>query len=78
MRAYVLVKIEPGADVESLLNSIKQIEGVKSAAAVFGPYDIVVEAEAPDRSALNALIQKILDIKGVAETTTLVVARESS
>ncbi|ASJ10011.1 AsnC family transcriptional regulator [Thermococcus sp. P6] len=73
VRAYVLLTVEIGK-VESVIEEIKQIPGVRKADAVTGPYDAIVHLEAKD---LGELTRKILhdihNIDGVIDTTTAIV-----
>ncbi|ASJ03251.1 AsnC family transcriptional regulator [Thermococcus profundus] len=73
VKAYVLLTIEIGK-VESVIESLKSLQGVIRADAVTGPYDAIVYIEAND---LGELTRKILhdihNIDGVIDTTTAIV-----
>lgn len=73
VKAYVLLTIEIGK-VESVIDSLKSLQGVIRADAVTGPYDAIVYIEAND---LGELTRKILhdihNIDGVIDTTTAIV-----
>lgn len=70
MNAYVLITIDAGK-VMSALAEIKIIDGVKSAHATIGPYDIIsfVEFENPD-DLTNLIVDKIQKVVGVNRTLT--------
>lgn len=71
--AYVFVCTEPGRAFR-VLERVKEIEGVKSANAVTGEFDLVVSAEAEDLSKLGELVvRRIQEVKGVVKTVTAVV-----
>jgi len=73
VNAYSLVSTEPGKTSE-VFAAIKNIEGVKSAEAVAGPYDIVARIEVDSLEKLTkAVFGDIRGISGVTNTTTLIV-----
>ena len=51
---------------------IEEIEGVKTAHTVTGPYDIVVYAELPTADGLQKLTKSIHEIDGVERTETCI------
>jgi DNA-binding Lrp family transcriptional regulator len=70
MQAYVLITIAAGK-VMSALAEIKTIEGVKSAHATIGPYDIIAFVEFGNPDDLTSLIvDKIQKVGGVSRTLT--------
>ncbi len=73
IRAYVLIEILPGA-CGDVVKKIRGIEGVKSAEAATGPYDVIACVEVPNVKALgNLSFVKIQGIEGVKRTLTCVV-----
>jgi DNA-binding Lrp family transcriptional regulator len=72
MQAYVLITTDAGK-VLSALAEIKKIEGVKSAHATIGPYDIIsfIEFEDPD-DLTNLIVDKIQKAGGVSRTLTCI------
>jgi DNA-binding Lrp family transcriptional regulator len=73
VNAYSLVSAEPGKTSE-VFGAIKNIEGVKSAEAVAGPYDIIARIEVDSLEKLTkAVFGDIRGISGVTNTTTLIV-----
>jgi DNA-binding Lrp family transcriptional regulator len=72
VKAYVLMNLI-AEDLSETLKAVKEIKNVNFADAVTGPYDAIVQLEAPDMDELGRLITtKILKIKGVAKTLTCV------
>jgi DNA-binding Lrp family transcriptional regulator len=72
--AYVLVEGAPGKNVKNVRDQIRNIKGAVSAELVTGPYDIVVQVQAKEMNDLTQIVtDKLLSIKGVGKTITLVV-----
>ena len=70
---YSLISTEPGKTTE-VFQKIKRVEGVKSAEAVAGPYDIVARIEVDSLEKLTKTVfGDIRGIRGVTNTTTLIV-----
>ena len=71
MRAYILVRTEPGEAGRHVSREIRKLKGVSSAEDVTGPYDVVVEV---DTSSLRELGSEILSrlhaVPGIARTIT--------
>lgn len=73
VNAYSLISAEPGKTGE-VFKAVKKIEGVKSAEAVAGPYDIVARIEVDSLEKLTkSIFGDIRSIPGVTNTTTLIV-----
>ncbi len=70
MNACVLLKVVP-TKAESILNSIKKIEGVKKAYFTYGRFDIAVFLEIKDYAELRRITTVINSINGVRSTETL-------
>jgi DNA-binding Lrp family transcriptional regulator len=58
-RAFFLLNTERGS-VEETVNALKQIEGVKSADRVTGPYDVIAVLEEEDLMAMEDLEARIV------------------
>ena len=72
MQAYVLITTDAGK-VMGVLAEIRVIEGVKSAHATIGPYDIIAFVEFENPSDLTSLIvDKIQKVGGVSRTLTCI------
>jgi DNA-binding Lrp family transcriptional regulator len=68
--AYILILTEVGKAAE-VAAAVAQIEGVKAADDVTGPYDVVVRAEAADVDELGRMVvAKIQGIEGIDRTLT--------
>ncbi len=80
IEAFVLVRVNPmrldeaSNFMETVKSEIAKVKGVKIVKGVFGRYDFVATVEAETPSELGILVTNtIRNIKGVAETETLVV-----
>lgn len=68
IKAFVLIETAVGKTKEVLAN-LQKIEGIKSADAVTGPYDIIAVVEQYDLNAVGKLVTtKIHPISGVDRT----------
>jgi DNA-binding Lrp family transcriptional regulator len=73
VRAYVLIKTEPGR-VLDIANLLRELPMVERADAVTGPADLIALVSAPDPRALAELIfRSVQTIAGVKETDTRIV-----
>ena len=72
VKAYVLIVTDP-AQTKNVLARIRQIDAVKGAHEVMGPYDIVVEIEVEDLGDIPPILgEGIRRIDGIESTTSLV------
>ena len=70
VNAYVLVRTEVGTASE-VARQIAGIDGVRSAEAVTGPYDVIVRTEAASVDDLGRLVVgRIQRIEGITRTVT--------
>lgn len=70
--AYCLISIAPGKSAETF-RKVKEVDGVKSAEAVAGPYDIVARIDVDSLEKLSRVVfGGIRTIPGVVNTTTLI------
>ena len=69
MRACILIRSMPGKVAESF-KEVKKINGVVKAFPVFGRYDIVAFAQAPDFNSVLKISKQINAIKGIRSTET--------
>ncbi len=68
--AYILILTEVGKAAE-VAAKVAEIEGVKAAEDVTGPYDVIVRAEAEDVDQLGRMVvAKIQAIEGIDRTLT--------
>ncbi len=73
MKAFVEVKIEAGANIQRIVNTLRSIEGVKEAFAVTGHTDIIATIDASDLKGIADIVtQRIHTIKGIESTETMV------
>ena len=71
--AYVFIRTSPGR-AKDVAKAISGIEGVKSAHAVTGRFDVIALIEAPDMAALGDLVlSKIHGVEGVSSSETAVI-----
>jgi len=68
---YILVEVERG-EPWRIASEISRIEGIKTAHAVTGQYDVIVYAELDSLETLKNVIKKIHGIDGVQHTQTAV------
>jgi DNA-binding Lrp family transcriptional regulator len=80
VEAFVLVRVRPARpdEASNVMKTVKEtiakVRGVKEIKGVFGRYDFVATAEVGTAEELGTLVtDTIRNIKGVAETETLVV-----
>jgi DNA-binding Lrp family transcriptional regulator len=71
VEAYILISTDPGKPWE-VAETALQINGVKMAHAVTGPFDVVAFVEFTDIDELGELLEKIHSIKGVLKTQTAI------
>jgi len=70
LKAFILIMSEIGK-TKDVVSALGKVEGVKSADAVIGPYDIIATVEAEDLEGIGNLVtEKIHPIPGVNRTTT--------
>jgi len=71
--AYVLIKIAPGKS-RAITEQVGKVEGVKTAHAVTGMFDVIAFVEAVDINNLTGIVRtKIQTIDGVLRTHTAIV-----
>jgi DNA-binding Lrp family transcriptional regulator len=80
VEAFVLVRVNPARldEASNIMKNVKEAiaktKGIKEIKGVFGRYDFVATAEVETAEQLGTLVTStIRNIKGVAETETLVV-----
>jgi DNA-binding Lrp family transcriptional regulator len=72
---YVLLNTEP-SQMESVLEEIKEIDGVEEAYMVYGIYDICAKVKTEIPQQLKGIVQKIRSQNNVSSTLTLMVVQE--
>jgi len=69
-KAFVLIETAVGKN-KDVVNSLRQLEGVKSVDAVTGPYDIIAVVERETLNDVGDLVTgKIHPIAGISRTVT--------
>ena len=73
MQAFILVQTEVGRS--SLVSrTLHDIEGVESAEAVLGPYDVVVRISGENDGALADIVGRIQRVDAITRTLTCPIA----
>lgn len=71
-KTFILIVTDPGT-TRRVANTLKALELVTDVHEVMGPYDIVVELEAPQLTDVPAILSnEIRSIEGIQSTTSLV------
>jgi DNA-binding Lrp family transcriptional regulator len=71
-KAYLLIETSVGAS-KAVLNKIAQLDGVKSADPVTGPYDIITVVERQDLDGIASLVtEEIGSVDGISRNVTCV------
>lgn len=75
--AYVLINTEIGAETE-VRETLKDVEGVREAYAVYGVYDIIAKIEAETMDKLKELVTwQVRRLDKVRSTLTMIVIEEA-
>ena len=74
-KAFVLIETVVGS-TKNVVDKLKQLQGVKSADAVTGPYDVIAVVESDSLNDLGVLVTgKIHPITGISRTVTCLTIR---
>ncbi len=69
-RAFILIETVVGR-TKQVVSTLQQLEGVKSADCVTGPYDIIAVVEGENPNEIGLLItNKIHPVAGISRTVT--------
>jgi len=71
VQAYILISTDPGKPWKVAESALK-IDGVKTAQAVTGPFDVVAFVECTNIDELGKLLEKMHSIDGVLKTQTAI------
>jgi DNA-binding Lrp family transcriptional regulator len=72
-KAFVLMNAELGSE-DSIVNELRNIDGVKEVYQVYGVYDIVAQVEADTMESVKETITwKLRKLNGVKSTLTMIV-----
>jgi len=70
VHAYVLIQTDIGRAAQ-VAEQVSAIEGVVTAESVTGPYDVIVQAEAPSMDDLGRMVVRdVQQIEGITRTIT--------
>jgi len=73
--AYIMMKMQVGLD-DQVITEIKKLEQVKGADATYGSYDLVIKVSFKTIEDLDRFIfEKVRRIKGITETSSMIVAK---
>ena len=73
MRAFVLIKVEPGR-VKEVFGTVKGMQAVVDAYCITGPDDIIAVLESDDAKGVSeVVIAKLHDVEGIRGTDTRIV-----
>ncbi|OGC05065.1 hypothetical protein A2276_03870 [candidate division WOR-1 bacterium RIFOXYA12_FULL_43_27] len=74
--AYILIEALPAKSVD-LVAEIRKLPGIRNVHLVTGPYDVIVDVEAPDLKTVgDMVVGKIRATGFVARTVTCIVVDE--
>lgn len=74
--AYIMMKMQVGMD-DQVLAEIKKLEQIQEANATYGSYDLVIKVNFRTIEDLDRFIfEKIRRIKGITETSSMLVAKQ--
>lgn len=74
--AYIMMKMQVGMD-EQVISEIKKLEQVEEANATYGSFDLLIKVKFKTIEELDRFIfEKIRRIKGVNETSSMIVAKQ--
>ncbi len=72
MRAYMFINAMRGLSL-AIIKEIRSVEGITSADAITGDYDIVAAVEAKDLPQLRQTMAGVQAMEGILKTTTCMV-----
>lgn len=73
VQAFILVQTEVGRSA-LVAAALDDIDGVASAEAVVGPYDVVVRVEGGDEPAIDRIVGQIQKVAAITRTLTCRIA----
>ena len=75
IRAIVMISTEP-KQADRAVPELKRLGGLRSLVAVSGTYDLVATVESDTTALMDALLDRIGNIRGIARTVTSIVLSE--
>ena len=74
--AYIMMKMQVGMD-DQVIAEIKSLKQIEEANATYGAYDLVIKVNFKTIEDLDRFIfEKIRKVKGVTETSSMIVAKK--
>lgn len=73
--AITLITTNPQVPTQKMTEQLKSMKGVDTVYEITGQYDIAVILSAPSIAEINACIDDVRRIEGVANTNTLIILR---
>jgi hypothetical protein len=77
VQAFVLVHTEVGR-ATTVARQIESVDGVVSAEAVVGPYDVIVRADGASDTEIADIVSRIQKVDAITRTLTCPVAPQST
>ncbi|WP_415974447.1 Lrp/AsnC ligand binding domain-containing protein [Rhodococcus sp. 077-4] len=77
VQAFVLVQTEVGR-ARAVAQQIEAVDGVVSAEAVVGPYDVIARADGASDSEVTEIVSRIQKVDAITRTLTCPVAPQST
>lgn len=78
VKAYILAKVETGAD-KKVLREIKSIPEVKKVSMTYGPFDLVIEATFETIEDLDGFVfNKLRKTPNIKETLTVICSQTTT
>lgn len=75
--AYIMMKMQVGMD-DQVIAEIKSMKPIEEANATYGAYDLVIKVNFKTIEDLDRFIfEKIRKVKGVTETSSMIVAKKA-
>ena len=69
MKAYMLIKIMPGQDLEELKHALKD-PSIENIDLIMGNYDVIATVQAEDLAALGKLATLVRNCPGIQDSVT--------
>ena len=74
--AYIMMKMQVGMD-DQVIAEIKSLKQIEEANATYGAYDLVIKVNFKTIEDLDRFIfEKMRKVKGVTETSSMIVAKQ--
>lgn len=72
VHSFVMVKTAAG-NIQRVLDSIEDLDGVEEAHVIAGDYDIIVEVEGKDvQESIRTVSTDVRELKGIVDTRTYI------